>query len=77
MHGEGPLDLVWWLGHHAYTQLTGQSPTAPSWTAGIPGRQRFLLGGQVWREVHAGLRFGIPEDMYVPTEQLVEEEWWL
>jgi len=27
--------------------------------------------------MHAGLRFGIPEDIYVATEQLAEEEWWL
>jgi len=27
--------------------------------------------------MHAGLRFGIPEDIYVATEQLAKEEWWL
>ena len=43
----------------------------------MAGRQRLLLGGQVRRKVHAGLRFGIPEDIYVATEQLAEEEWWL
>ena len=76
-HGEGPLDLDWWLGHHAYPRLTGESSTASSWAAGMARRQRLLLVGQVRRKVHAGLRFGIPEDIYVPTEQLEEEEWWL
>ena len=61
-HGEGPLDLVWWLGHHAYPRLTGESSTASFWAAGMAGRQR-LFGGQVRRKVHAGLRFGIPEDI--------------
>ena len=76
-HGEGPLDLIWWLGHHPYPLLTDGSRTASHGRLGWPVASAFVLGGQVRREMHAGLRFGIPEDIYVATEQLAEEEWWL
>ena len=76
-HGEGPLDLIWWLGHHPYPLLTDGSRPASHGRLGWPVASAFVLGGQVRREMHAGLRFGIPEDIYVATEQLAEEEWWL
>ena len=76
-HEEGPLDLIWWLGHHPYPLLTDGSRPASHGRLGWPVASAFVLGGQVRREMHAGLRFGIPEDIYVATEQLAEEEWWL
>ena len=43
----------------------------------MAGRQRLFAWWAGTAKVHAGLRFGIPEDIYVATEQLAEEEWWL
>ena len=76
-HGEGPLDLVWWLGHHAYPRLTGDSSTASHGWRGWPVASAFCLLGRCGERCMLGLRFGILEDIYVPTEQLAEEEWWL
>ena len=48
-HGEGPLDLIWWLGHHPYPLLTDGSRPASHGRLGWPVASAFLLGGQVRR----------------------------
>jgi hypothetical protein len=44
---------------------------------GWPVAGAFCLLGRCGERCTLGLRFGILEDIYMPTEQLAEEEWWL